>query len=315
MGWSWTDGAPVIKTIEYALQDLSRRNSTQFGPNSPSTFAMGGSGSFTPNPSSSYHHEPAFLAQSHAIRNSGHPFPPSSSASSAAPPPAPIPSFAAAATGGTSTAVPLHQSPFGQLQSGQTAAELASIFSALTGASAPTTSAAPPPPHMQSAPPPSSSQPPQAQAQTQPHFHAPPHAPPHSQQPAQNPPPPSPNALPDLSTLVSLYQTGAHDPVLSSLGGTDVSILASQYFGGTLDFPSLVGATPSSFNASLPPRPPSVPPPSAHMDGNGSANGNGNGNNGLAGTTSEFDLAKFLADPPFGFSPDEVKTSVTSPAQ
>ncbi|KAG0654821.1 hypothetical protein C6P46_001378 [Rhodotorula mucilaginosa] len=315
MGWSWTDGAPVIKTIEYALQDLSRRNSTQFGPNSPSTFAMGGSGSFTPNPSSSYHHEPAFLAQSHAMRNSGHPFPPSSSASSAAPPPAPIPSFAAAATGGTNTAVPLHQSPFGQLQSGQTAAELASIFSALTGASAPSTSAAPPPPHMQSAPPTSSSQPTQAQAQAQPHFHAPPHAPPHSQQPAQNPPPPPPNALPDLSTLVSLYQTGAHDPVLSSLGGTDVSILASQYFGGTLDFPSLVGATPSSFNASLPPRPPSVPPPSAHMDGNGSANGNGNGNNVLAGTTSEFDLAKFLADPPFGFSPDEVKTSVTSPAQ
>ncbi|GAA5982447.1 hypothetical protein JCM10908_006652 [Rhodotorula pacifica] len=293
MGWSWTDGAPVIQTIEHALQDLSRRPSTQLGPNSPS-FAMG-SGSFTPT--AQYHHEPAFLAQSHALRNSGHAFP---SSSSSAAPNAPVPSFAAVATGGSTAAPPL-QPAFGQVPPGQTAAELAAIFSALTGSAAPSmpTSGGS---HMQPSVPPPPPQMSNPQPQQQPHSQPLQSHPPRTQ--PRPPPVPPPNALPDLSTLVSLYQTGVHDPVLSSIGGTDISISASQYFGGTLDFPSLVGATPSSYNASLP-RPPSAPSQHAGVDGN----------NGLAGTASEFDLAKFLAEPPFGFSPDDVKTSVASPAQ
>ncbi|BGP54353.1 hypothetical protein JCM8202v2_001930 [Rhodotorula sphaerocarpa] len=270
MGWSWTDGAPVIKTIEEALYDMPapRRDSTQH----PTSFGDGHSAARgSPNGSAGYH-EPAFLARS------------SSAFASATT--TPVPSFAATASAAAAPASlppalvenrPLHS-----------ADDFASLFSALTGAVAapetfmvsaqPQKPAAAPSPAAPSAPPP----------------------------PAPRPPPttaaPPVNALPDLATLVSLYQTGAPDPVLSSLGGTDVSISASQYFGGTLDFPSLVGATPSSYSTSLAPLPPPPPqqqpqqrPPTAPSDYV----------NGSQAAGGEFDLAKFLTDPPFGFGSGE----------
>lgn len=270
MGWSWTDGAPVIKTIEEALYDMPppRRESTQH----PTSFGDAHSvARGFPNGSAGYN-EPAFLARS------------SSAFASATT--TPVPSFAATASAAAAPASlppalvenrPLHS-----------ADDFASLFSALTGAVAapetlmvsaqPQKPAAAPSPAAPSAPPP----------------------------PAPRPPPttaaPPVNALPDLATLVSLYQTGAPDPVLSSLGGTDVSISASQYFGGTLDFPSLVGATPSSYSTSLapPPPPPQQPqpqqrPPTAPSDYV----------NGSQAAGGEFDLAKFLTDPPFGFGSGE----------
>ncbi|BGP51946.1 hypothetical protein JCM10450v2_007906 [Rhodotorula kratochvilovae] len=231
MGWSWTDVAPLIATIEDALGEMPldaySGSEASYGPEvklpSPPPHPLG-----TSAPPAAFS-SPPFATAGEAYAQAPQPPQPTFSAPQVPPP--------------ISTAMdpflapgPAPHPPMPQPSAATSAAP---PFSTLF-AGAPT--------------PPSSSQ-------------------------AQQ-------GLPDLSTLLSLYSSGALDPLLSSAAGAgmDVGALASQYFAGTLDVGSLLGAAGAAGVAL-----PAFGAPAQPQQG--------------APDPGEFDLESLLAEPVFAATP------------
>ncbi|GAA6048800.1 hypothetical protein JCM3770_003627 [Rhodotorula araucariae] len=237
MGWSWTDGAPLIATIEAALGEATVDT------------AYSGTGS------------EAGSAHSYAHQPEGNlPSPRAAMRASAAP--AAFSSSPFAAGGGDEAYAPPPPPPQPALSAPQASALIPAAMgdaflmpgSANALQPSPATYAAPPLSTLfAGAPTPPA--PPQAQA-------------------------------PDLSTLMSLYSSGALDPLLASAAGAgmDVGALASQYFAGTLDVGSLLGAAGAAGVAI-----PGFGAPMQPQQG--------------AADPGEFDLESLLAEPVFAATP------------
>ncbi|GAA5895497.1 hypothetical protein JCM8208_005248 [Rhodotorula glutinis] len=311
MGWAWSDGAPLISTIEHALDDLAldghQRRASDMGATlhdahhldvklpSPSPVTM----QPTPSGLPAVFSAPPFATGAYA--SSGTPAPgatPMSSYSTAPPPPPPRASIHSPGMGSFFTPPPPPPAPhprpahhhLHQHQQHSVARSSAPPLSTVF-AGAPT-----PPSH--------------------PHAHSHPHPHPHAQahphpatpsQPAAPPPPPPPlqpsSGMPDLFELVSLYSTGSLDPLLghATSAGMDVSALAAQYLDGTFDLPSLLGQVPSM--ASGVPMSGFVTASGAGSAGGGGGGGGAGAGGGQQSDPGEFDLASLLAEPVFAATP------------
>ncbi|GAA5842867.1 hypothetical protein JCM9279_004013 [Rhodotorula babjevae] len=304
MGWAWSDGAPLISTIEHALDDLAhdghQRRASQMGAHLHNThhpdvkMPSPASTTMQPMPSGlpAVFSAPPFATGSYA--SAGTPAPattPISSYSVPPPPQPPRPSVHSPGMGSFFTPPPpppsaphprpqhhhLHQQHQQHSVARSSAPPLSTVF-----AGAPT-----PPSH------------------PHPHAHSHPHAQslPHPSTPSQAPPPPRPpplqpsSGMPDLFELVSLYSTGSLDPLMgqATSAGMDVNALAAQYLDGTFDLPSLLGSAPSMASG--------VPMSGfVTAQGAGSAGAGGVGG-GAQPDPGEFDLASLLAEPVFAATP------------
>lgn len=269
MGWSWTDGAPLIASLEDYLGEMPLDqgahipgSSSSYGQQSPQEQPAVSLPSPPPMPAFSsppFEQTPSFAPSAYQAHG-------------------PATSVGADVSAFMTSVAPPDTSTCPHPSAAASMSNLSTLSSLFAGATAPS-----PPAASLSAMSVSTAAPPPGLS------HGPPAA-----------SPSAPATLPDLSTLISMYSSGALDQVVGSLGaaGMDVGTLASQYFAGTLDVGGLlsnphVGAAAAAVGLGA--------PATASMQSVVEAT-TGMQGPALGQTQSEFDLQSLLAEPVFGSS-------------
>ncbi|GJN94038.1 hypothetical protein Rhopal_007101-T1 [Rhodotorula paludigena] len=269
MGWSWTDGAPLIASLEDYLGEMPLEQ----GMHIPGSSSSYGQQSPQEQPAVSLPSPPPMPAFSSPPFEQTPSFAPSAYQSHG-----PATSVGADVSAFLTTAAPPDPSTCPHPSAAASTSNLSTLSSLFAGATAPS-----PPAASLSAMSVSTAAPPPSLS------HGPPAA-----------SPSAPAALPDLSTLISMYSSGALDQVVGSLGaaGMDVGTLASQYFAGTLDVGGLLSNPHIGAAAAA-----------AGLGGSATAQMHsgveaavGMQGPALGQTQSEFDLQSLLAEPVFGSS-------------